>query len=238
MTTDPNKSQITSGQSMTFSWAVPTDLDVSPDPLRLRIDFHHQATTITFFDGEKVETKLVDAMDIAYALASELTFSTGLLPEGCLWWNNTKYGQKFAIYTEPQIRKLALQVSVNEPPVRFTIPTPGLVFLCSPAKPPAVYAVGKKPTKETSVIYKAPFPNLNGAGQSCAGSHKYPERVADIIPSFFTSFFSAESQLGGRSKKYPQNIIELWKDLDGKVGTYPVSDLVKYCTLGDLMKIS
>lgn len=219
-----------------ISWAIPEELEISKDPLRLRIDFHNDSTLITFFDGDKVETRMVDAMEIAYALASELTFTTGMLPEGCLWWSNSRNGQTFAIYTRPQIRKIALQLDINKPPERFTMPMPGLIFICSPAKPPSVFAIARKPTKETNLIYHAPLTNVNIYGKSCGGTHKYPERVADIIPSFFQSFFTAESG-NNKSKKYPNNIVEMWKELDGKEGSYPVKDLIKYGTLADLMKM-
>lgn len=232
----PQSLKNSAGKSTAFEWAVPTELEISPDPLRLRIDFHQESTIVSFFDGGKVENKMVDAMDIAHALASELTFTTGMLPEGCLWWSNNRHGQTFAIYTRPQIRKLALQLKINELPRRFIVPMPGLIFLCSPAKPPRVYAVGKKPTKETTVIYKAPLTNLGINGQSCGGSHKYPERIADIIPSFFESFFTSE-MAGGKSKKYNNNVIQMWEELDGKEGSYPISDLIKHGTLADLMKI-
>lgn len=231
-------SETSNESSAVISWAVPKELEISPDPLRLRIDFHTQATTMTFFEDNKAETRMVDAMDIAHALAKELSFGTGLLPPGCLWWNNTRQGPLFAIYTNPQIRKLALQVSLNKPAKRYTVPMPGLIFLCRPGMSPWVFAVGKKPTKETNVIYHAPLTNVDRKGKSCAGSHKYPDRAADMVPSFFESFFTVESTIRGRSKKYPESVIQMWEELDGKPGPYPISDLVKYCTLADLMNIS
>ncbi|GAI49377.1 unnamed protein product, partial [marine sediment metagenome] len=70
----------TSQPSTGFSWAVPEELGIPPDPLRLRLDFHHQAVEMTFFEGETVTSKVVSAMDVAHALASELSFGSGLLP--------------------------------------------------------------------------------------------------------------------------------------------------------------
>ena len=92
-----------------FNWAIPEELGVPPDPLRLRLDFHHQATVMTVFNDDKVETKLVSAMDVAHALASELSFCSGLLPPGPLWWKNTKAGPVTALYGKPQVWKVALQ---------------------------------------------------------------------------------------------------------------------------------
>lgn len=219
-----------------FSWAVPKELGIPPDPLRLRLDFFHQATIMTFFQGESTITRLVDAMDVAHALASDLTFGTGLLPPGTIWWQNTRAGPVFALYVEPKVWRLTLQTDIKKEPRRFDVPLPGLVFLCTPGQPPWVYAVKRKPTKETDTVYRAPLANIFADGRSCPGSHKYPTRVADIVKSFFISFFSATADLGHRSKKFPKNVISLWEFLDGKK-RFPLDDLEKYGIVADLMNI-
>lgn len=217
-----------------YKWAVPTELDVPPDPLKLRLDFHHQAVSLTIFEEEAVTTKLVSALDVATALASDLSFGTGLLPPGTLWWQNTRGGPTYALYAEPKVRKVALLVKANEPPLRFTIPLPGFVFLCSPGQPPWVFAVKKKPTKETDIVYKAPLCNLYENGRSCSGSHRYPERVADIVQSFFMSFFTREADRHNRSEMFARDVVGLWEYLANKK-TFPMRDLVRHGTIQDLM---
>ena len=218
-----------------FKWAIPSALEVPADPLRCRLDFHHQAVVMTLFRPETVERRIVSAMDVSHALASELSFSSGLLPPQTLWWQNTRGGPVFALYVEPKIRKLALQDKVNKPPRRFTIPLPGLIFLCSHGKPPWVFAVKKRPTKETDIVYKAPLCNVFENGRSCPGSHKYPTRVADVVESFFISFFSSTGDLHDRSVRFPNNIISLWEYLDNKK-RFPNDDLVQHGTVKDLMQ--
>ncbi len=217
-----------------MSWAVPEELGIPPDKLRLRLDFFHQATTLTYFEGEKVTTKIVDAIDIAHALASDLSFSTGLLPEGVLWWQNTRDGPVFAMYAQPQVWKVALQVDAGKPAKRYNLPLPGLIFLCTPGQAPWVYAVKKKPTKETDIVYKAPLTNIYNNGRSCPGSHTYPNRVADTIKSFFLSFFSIAGDRDGRSKKFPGSVVKLWDFINGK-GKFPLDDLIPHATVKDLM---
>lgn len=219
-----------------YKWAVPTELDVPPDPLRLRLDFHHQAVSLTIFEGEAVTTKLVSALDVATALASDLSFGTGLLPPGTLWWQNARGGPTYALYVEPKVRKVALLVKANEPPRRFTIPLPGFVFLCSPGQPPWVFAVKKKPTKETDIVYKAPLCNIHENGRSCSGSHRYPERVADIVQSFFMSFFTREADRHNRSEMFARDVVDLWEYLANKK-TFPMKDMVRHGTIQDLMVI-
>ena len=218
-----------------FEWVIPSELGVPADPLRCRLDFHNQAVVMTLFEPETAGTRIVSAMDVAHALASELSFGSGLLPPNTLWWQNTKEGPIFALYIEPKVRKVALQESAKDPPRRFTIPLPGLIFLCSPGKPPWVFAVKKRPTKETDIVYRAPLCNIYSNGRSCPGSHKYPTRVADIAESFFISFFSATADLQNRSQTFPRNIILLWEHLDKKK-TFPKEDLVKHALVKDLMQ--
>lgn len=222
--------------TMGFNFAIPEELGIPPDPLRLRLDFHHQATVMTYFDGDQTIVKLVDAMEVAHALASDLTFGTGLLPPGTIWWRNIRSGPVYAIYVEPKKWKVALELDVKTPPRRFTLPLPGFIFLCSPGKAPWVYAVTKKPTKETDAVYNAPLCNIYQNGRSCPGSHKYPTRVADMVQSFFTSFFTATAELRGRSKLYPNNVVRLWESLDNKK-TFPVKDLVQLGMIKDLMNM-
>lgn len=226
----------TSNSQPGFKWAVPEELGIPPDELRLRLDFYHQAIEMTFFEDENVTTKVVSAMDVAHALAGELSFGSGLLPPNALWWRSTRSGTVVAIYEAPRIRILALQTDIKKPPKRYKVPLPGLIFICQPGTPPWVYAVKRKPTKETDNIYAAPVANLFANGRSCPGSHKYPNRVADMVESFFTSFFSPTADLHNRSVKFPQNILHLWEFLDKKK-TFPKDDLVKLGTVRDLMNM-
>jgi len=223
-------------KSDNFEWAVPGELGIPPDPLRLRLDFHHQAVVMTNFNGETVTRKVVSAMDIAHALAGELSFGSGLLPDRTLWWRNTRSGPVVAIYDEPQVRLLALLLDVAKPALRFKVPLPGMIFLCRPGNPPWVYAVKKKPTKETDTVYKAPLANVFANGRTCPGSHEFPMRIGDIVQSFYMSFFSATADLHNRSNKFPQNVIYLWEHLNNKK-RFPMGDLVKHGTVRDLMEM-
>ena len=197
----------TTNKAPLFSWAVPKELCIPADPLRLRLDFHHQSTVMTYFQGDIVATKQVDAMDVAHALASDLSFGSGLLPPDTLWWQNTRGGPVFALYVEPKIWKLALQEDIKKTPQRFTVPLPGLILLCIPGQAPWVYAVKKRPIKETEIVYRAPLANIFSNGRSCPGSHQYPTRINEVVQSFFVSFFSATADLSHRSKKYPKNVL-------------------------------
>ena len=223
-------------ETTNFKWAVPEELGIPPDKLRARLDFYHQAVVLNVYNSEVTTTRVVSAMDVAHALANDLAFGTGLLPPGTIWWRNTRGGPVFAIYVEPKVWKVALEVDVKTPPRRFTLPMPGLIFLCSPGKAPWVYAVKKKPAKDTDDIYHAPLCNIHENGRSCAGNHRYPTRVADMVHSFFISFFTASANLKNRSIGYPDNVVSLWKSLDNKE-KFPVADLVRIGMIKDLLNM-
>ncbi len=191
---------------------------------------------MTFFEGETVTSKVVSAMDVAHALASELSFGSGLLPPGTIWWRNTRSGAVVAIYVEKHIRQVALQTNIKKPPKRYKLPMPGLIFLCQPGMTPWVFAVKNKPKKETDIVYRAPLANIHANGRSCAGSHTYPTRLENMVESFFTSFFSATADLRNRSRQFPENVLHLWEFLDGK-RRYPLADLVEHGTIIDLLNM-
>ena len=217
-------------------WAVPNELGVPPDPLRLRLDFHYQALVLTDFQGDVVTSRVVSAYDVAQVLMSEMNMSSGLLPEHTLWWKNGRSGPVFAIYVPPGTRRLAVQHDPSKPARRYQLPLPGFIFLCSPGKGPWVYAVKKKPTSENDPVYAAPLLNVFENGQTCPGSNEYPERVDKIIELFFVSFFTHDAHVSNRSKKHHQDIEKLWKEIDKK-NRYPMEDLVQIGTVGDLMKL-
>lgn len=218
-----------------FQWAVPSTLGIPEDPLKLRLDFHSQAVVMHVFLETETKVKTVSALDIAHALSRELTVSTGLLSPDTLFWCNTRDGEVEGIWVEPGVRTLALQERAGGQPTRYTIPTPGLIFLCKSGTPPWVFAVKRRPTKPTDPVYKAPFYNVFANGRVCPGTHKFPVERGNIPDSFFRSFFSPTGDYDDRSKKHPSTLKNLWKELGGRK-TYPLKDLVAHGTVQDLMQ--
>ncbi len=236
-----------------LQWAVPKKLKIPADPLALRVDFHSSAVVVYTFDKDTTTRKIVSAMDVVHALASELTYSTGILPKNTIWWANTSAGPAYAIFEEPKIRKLAIQYSANKSPRRYTIPIPPCVFVCQSGHAPRVFAVKRRPTKLGDALYHAPFPNMSSNGTSCGGNNPYPADPGKIPESFWISFFTDHGELGGRSKKFPKNLIRLWEELAQQLAEgkgpwkwgknpgdlpYPLDDLVQCGTFNDITKIS
>lgn len=179
---------------------------------------------------------MVSAIDLTRALANELPFASGILPENTLWWANDKSGPVVAIWVAAGVRRLALQAEYSKPAERYDVPLPGLIFLCRPGQAPSVFAATRRPAGPKDRVYKAPMANVYDDGRTCPGNHQYPADVAEIPDNFFKSFFSPGANLGGRSKKHPTNIINMWKELDKKKEKeYPLSDLYYHGTAADLM---
>ena len=218
-----------------YQWALPESLEVPPDELKCRLDFYQDAVILYLLDKGVITTRMVSARDVALALLSEVPLRSGLLPEGALWWGQGKEGVEVAIWRSPKVWPVALVTEPFKPPRRFKLPMPGLIFVCSPGRPPRVYAAKKRPTTPRDAIYHAPLFNLFRDGRNCPGTHKYPEQIGEIPESFFTSFFSPEADVKGRSKKYPDDLLRLWEELDGKQ-RYPLKDLVPLGKVEDIMR--
>ena len=217
-----------------FQWALPEALEVPPDELQVRLDFYRDTTIMYLVENEVIVTRVVSARDVALALLREVPLSSGLLPEDALWWSQGRDGPEVALWRAPRVWPVALQEEAFKPPRRLRLPMPGLIFICSPGRPPRVYAAKRRPKRLEDTIYHAPLFNVFPDGRTCPGSHRFPEDVGQNPGSFFTSFFTRE--LGrGKSKKFPDDLLKMWEELDGKT-RYPLGDLVALGKLQDIIR--
>lgn len=213
---------------------MPPALQIPPDKLRARLDFYNNSIMLYTLDSGTITAQHVSADDVATSLLSVAQLFTGLLPEGCLWYIQKDGKKETAIYQEPRIRQVAIETKPLEPPERFTIPVPGLIFCCTPREPPRVFAVKHRPVSMETDVYSAPFHNTYWDGKTCAGTQQYNEDVWKIPDEFFLSFFSLYLGSGKRSVSHPDSLYALYKELEGKK-EYPADDLVKYKTLKEII---
>jgi len=217
-----------------YQLALPDSLELPKDELQVRLDFYGESVLLYSLDKGIIHTRMVSARDVTMALLSEVPLSSGLLPPDALWWKQGKEGPVVALWRGARVWPVALQLEAFKPPHRFKLPMPGLIFLCSPGRPPRVYAVKKRPRDTRQFIYHAPLFNVFQDGATCPGTHKYPVDIGEIPESFFTSFFTKAAFYGGRSKKYPKDLLALWEELDGKK-RYPLGDLVPIGKVEDIL---
>ena len=227
MTTDVEKTE----------WSLPGAEDMPRDELQLQMEVYKETILLRGFEGETNWVKTVSADEIANAFIRHLGFSSGLLPQEAIWWNQGETGHSVALWRPPQVWPVALQREAFKAPARLRIPMPGLVFVCSPARPPWVYAALSRPTDPEQTLYRTPAFNVFRDGRVCPGSHHFPDDVGRIPESFFQSFFSLTGDTKERSKKHPDSLQSLWEELDGKT-EYPVEDLVPQCTVADALAVS
>ena len=218
-------------------WSLPVQDDLPRDTLQAQLEVYGETVLLRGFEGDRTWVRTVSADEIANVFIRHLGFSSGLLPENALWWNQGETGQVVALWRPPQVWSVALQREAFQPPARLRLPMPGLVFVCSPGRAPWVYAALERSSNTEQQLYRAPAFNVFRDGRVCPGSHRFPDEVGLIPESFFQSFFSLTGDSQGRSKQYPDNLQALWEELDGKVD-YPVEDLVPQCTVGHVMAAS
>lgn len=217
-----------------YQWALPEALEVPPDQLQVRLDFYRETVLMHVLEDGVVHTRTVSALDVAGALSREIAIGSGLLPEGALWWRSTREGAEVALWRPPRVWRVALQLEAFKPPRRLSLPMPGLLFACQPGRPPRVYAATRRPRSPEDRLYHAPAFNVFQNGTTCVGTHKYPDDIAEIPESFFASLFTVAANHQGRSRKYPNNLLKLWEELDGKK-RYPMKDLAPCWKVGEVM---
>jgi hypothetical protein len=217
--------------------AVPRDLDVDSDPLMLRLDFHRESVIMHEYRDAVASSRLVSPLDIAHALARELDLDSGLLPPDALWHVKTSNGVRIALWREPKVWRVRLQETYGQPPRRFRIPMPGLVFVCPQgAQAPFVFAAVQRPKSADDQLFHCPTWNVFRNGRVCPGTHVFPRDPARAPEDFFKSQFSPTGDSHGRSRRHPDDLLALWSELD-RASAYPLDDLVPALRLGDAVRV-
>ena len=215
------------------AWAE-TEVTLQPDRLLAQVEIYEETILLRQYLGNTAWVKRISAEDLADAFAGDIEFATGLLPPETLWHRRSHERNETALWRGPRMWKVAVQTEPFQPADRYTIPMPGLVFVCNGGNAPKAYAAKERPTSEDDILYRIPTYNVFATGGVCSGSHRFPQNVNDIPESFFQSRFSKTGDHRGRSKKHPEQLIELWKELDGQE-EFPLEDLVPQTTVKAVM---
>jgi len=218
-----------------YQWALPVNVDIPRDELKVRLDFYGQSVVMYVLEEGIVTTMMVSAQDIALALLRDIPLGSGVLPENALWWQHRQDGAPVVVlWRPPRVWPVALQLEPFKPPRRFRLPMPGLIFICRPGSPPRIVAVKKRPTTFEEPVYRAPLYNMYTDGKTCPGSHRYSDDISKIPEEFFTAFFT--QSLGGEvSRSHGHDLLKLWESIDGKK-RYPLRDLMPCGKVADLLK--
>lgn len=218
------------------AWAGHSLRDVPPDPLRARLDIHEESMVLRCFEDTETWVRHVNADQMAALITRHIGTSTGLLPPDCLWWRHSQSGTVTALWRKPQVWPVALQTRALQPAERLMLPMPGLIFICTPGQAPWVFACARYPEDQLEKVYCMPAFNMFRNGRACPGNHEFPREVSRIPESFFQSHFSLTGDSRDRSRSHPDNLHELWKEIDGK-DEYPMEDLVEQGNIHQAMEI-
>ena len=97
-------------------WSLPGPADAPRDDLKLQLEVYGETILLRGFDGDSTWVRTVSADEIANVFTQHLGFSSGLLPQDALWWNQGETGQVAALWRPPQVWSVALQREAFKPP--------------------------------------------------------------------------------------------------------------------------
>jgi hypothetical protein len=79
--------------------------------------------------------------------------------------------------------------------------------------------------------------NVFRTGRICTGTHSFPDDADRVPDAFFESFFSRTGDTaGGKSRRHPEDVGELWAELDGQL-EFPCDDLIPRLTVADAIRL-
>jgi hypothetical protein len=184
-------------------------------------------------EGERVTEYPIDPAQVASALATKITFDTGLLDGSTLLVRQDGVKKTVAGYRPPQ--KTGLFFDGAETALR--VPLPGLVMIRTTAAGRSphyeVYAVKQRPEALDVPLFHAPLPNVFNSGAICWGT---VPRLSDaalastLLSSDWTMLLGSpfgDHAVGGKSKREPHDIRKLLVALElRKARAYPKGDLI------------
>ena len=114
-----------SNEPDTTQWSLPGPADAPRDDLKLQLEVYGETILLRGFDGDSTWVRTVSADEIANVFTQHLGFSSGLLPQDAVWWNQGETGQVVALWRPPQVWSVALQREAFKPPARLRLPCRG-----------------------------------------------------------------------------------------------------------------
>jgi PRTRC genetic system protein B len=133
----------------------------------------------------------------------------GILPSNLLYWGKKNLNVELVWYVKSSWKSLSFSKHLGIKDGKIIAPT--LVFKLS-GNTLSVFAVKTKTPKENTILYKAPFHNVNEVGQICMGTAKVVKssEIKTIMKSYEDGFFQSkftEIHGGGTPIKANLNII-------------------------------
>ena len=199
----------------------------------LSLNFYSFGVMLRKREGDTISEYPIDPAHVAVALASKVSFTTGLLTGDTIYIHTEGVSKTVVEYRKPQMTGIFLEGS--DAPLR--VPLPGLLMLRKTANDRvssyAVFAVKKRPDTFDTPLFQAPLPNVFNSGSVCWGT---VQRVSDEALSGASLAQDWHQLLGspfgdhacsGKSKSHPSDIRQKLIELETKQSRrYPTTDLL------------
>ena len=221
----------------TTQWSLPGPADMPRDELQMQLEVYKETILLRGFESDSTWVRTVSADAIANVFTQHLGFSSGLLPQEALWWNQGETGQVVALWRPPQVWSVALQREAFKPPARLRLPMPGLVFVCSPGR--AALGLRRNEPAHRPRAASLPGPRLQRLQRRAGLPRKPPvprgggADTGVLLPVLLLAY----RRFTGPLEEAPDNLQALWEEIDGTTA-YPTEDLVPQCTVGQAMAVS
>jgi hypothetical protein len=238
---------------MTQTNPTPTDTTLSGQALqsathetpRITLRLYRNYITLQHHDRDFSAEYVADPDAVTAALASKVSFSTGIIQQNTLLvaqQGSTKYTIE---YREPRLTTLMLE-QLEKP---IVVPLPGLVLARkastvarrAPTYSLAAVKVSRHDLDETTPLYHVPLPNIFASTNICWGSIKHGnvEAVFNDLGAGWDALFDTPFNshgTHGKSESYPDDIRKMLSRLHNEqITAYPLDDLIaNQNTLGDL----
>lgn len=225
-----------------FEFFLPEECDARPDRLCFTISCHEEMAYVRRYraDGAFTAARPIDFGDLIALLAPEVDVDTGLLPPDALFYVRRGRAEFDAVWIAPRRWDVLVRDRLERPPRAYGLPMPGLVFVCGRGSGfLAVYAAAERPYRgprgDATQLYHCPAFNVHDNGTVCKGYHHFSDDPARVAGDFFGSYFATEITGRGRSRRHPDDLESLWREIDGGEA-YPLADLVPHMTVGELRR--
>jgi hypothetical protein len=176
---------------------------------------------LLFEDHESHKNKFL-RVDTVMAAFSAFGQDTGWMPAGLVRHGNGANGPWY-VYSAPG-QKVSLQVDGEI----IVVPMPRTVVFHQ-AKEVYVWAQAVQHFEPKAEACRVPTPNVYDGGRVCWGQSRPPDAVVTKARETWVKFFTGTAfnrdLANGKSKAYPQNVIEQLRALARK-RKYPTDDLV------------
>ena len=94
---------LTTNDTHRTEWSLPGQDDLPRDTLQAQLEVYSETILLRGFEADRNWVRTVSADEIANVFIRHLGFSSGLLPDNALWWNQGETGQVVALWRPPQV---------------------------------------------------------------------------------------------------------------------------------------